>query len=419
MSAIVSNVIKIKKCRICTSAELFDVIDLGDQPIPNGFLSKKDLSKKEPRYPLVVCFCNNCSLLQLRYLVKPEVMFKNYLYIPSSSKTRVEHFRKLAECIKSIVKLDDKSLVIDIGSNDGSLLICFKNLGARVLGIDPAKNLVKIAVLNGIETVEGYFDSKLALRAAKKYGKARAILSTNTIAHIPNLNEVLKGASILMEKEGIFVMQFPYVMDLLDKNLFDTIYHEHLSYFSLKSLLKLSEKSDLGIFDIQRNDLDGGAIRVFWKKGEGTRNKINKKNINKILGEEKRYGLYKKETYSKFADRIKALKIDFLQKINYLKKKKKRIVGYGAAAKANVLLNYFGLDTKTIDYIVDSTPYKQGLFTPGTHIPIYSEEKIYDNIPDYILIFAWNFSQEIIKKNRKYKKSGGKFILVEPKMQII
>ena len=208
-------------------------------------------------------------------------------------------------------------------------------------------------------------------------------------------------------------------MDLLDKNLFDTIYHEHLSYFSLKSLLKLSEKSDLGIFDIQRNDLDGGAIRVFWKKGEGTRNKINKKNINKILGEEKRYGLYKKETYSKFADRIKALKIDFLQKINYLKKKKKRIVGYGAAAKANVLLNYFGLDTKTIDYIVDSTPYKQGLFTPGTHIPIYSEEKIYDNIPDYILIFAWNFSQEIIKKNRKYKKSGGKFILVEPKMQII
>lgn len=415
----VNNLIKIKNCRICTSAELFDVIDLGNQPIPNGFLSKKDLSKKEPRYPLIVCFCNNCSLLQLRYLVKPEVMFKNYLYIPSSSKTRVEHFRKLAESIKSIVKLDDKSLVIDIGSNDGSLLICFKNLGTRVLGIDPAENLVKVAVLNGVETVEGYFDSKLALKITKKYGKAKAILATNTIAHIPNLHEVLKGASILMEKEGIFVMQFPYVLDLLKKNLFDTIYHEHLSYFSLKSLLKLAEKSDLEIFDIQRNDLDGGAIRVFWKKKEGILNEINKKNINKILKEEEKYGLYKKEAYSKFANRVKALKIATLKKFNSLKKNKKQIVGYGAAAKANVLLNYFGLDVKTIDYIVDSTPYKQGLFTPGTHIPIYPEWKIYDIIPDYVLIFAWNFSKEIIEKNMKYKKSGGKFIFVEPKLEIV
>ena len=415
----VSSLIKIKNCRICESAELFDVIDLGNQPIPNGFLSKKDLSKKEQKYPLVVCFCNNCSLLQLRYLVNPEAMFKNYLYIPSSSKTRVEHFRKLAESIKSIVKLDDKSLVIDIGSNDGSLLICFKNLGTRILGIDPAENLVKVAVLNGIETVEGYFSSTLALKIVKKYGKAKAILSTNTIAHIPNLHEVLKGVSILTEKEGIFVMQFPYVLDLLEKNLFDTIYHEHLSYFSLKSLLKLAEGSDLEIFDIQRNDLDGGAIRVFWKKREGIINEINKKNIYKILKEEEKYGLYKKETYSKFANRVKALKIATLKKINYLKKNKKQIVGYGAAAKANVLLNYFVLDTKTIDYIVDSTPYKQGLFTPGTHIPIYSEEKIYDNIPDYILIFAWNFSKEIIKKNIKYKKSGGKFIIIEPKLEII
>lgn len=419
MSAAVGNVIKIKKCRICAGTVLSDVINLGHQPIPNGFLSKEDLLKKEPKYPLVVCFCNTCSLLQLRYLVKPEVMFKNYLYIPSSSKTRVEHFRKLAESIRSMVKLDDKSLVIDIGSNDGSLLICFKNLGVRVLGIDPAENLVKIAALNGIETVKGYFDSDIALKTMEKYGKAKTILSTNTIAHISNLHEVLRGVNTLMEKEGIFVMEFPYVMDLLDKNLFDTIYHEHLSYFSLKSLLKLSEKSDLEIFDIQRNDLDGGAIRVFWKKKDGAQNKINKKNIKKILKKEKEYGLYEKEAYGKFADRIKTLKIAFLQKINYFKKKRKKIVGYGAAAKANVLLNYFGLDTKTIDYIVDSTPYKQGLFTPGTHIPIYSEEKIYNTIPDYILIFAWNFSKEIIKKNRKYKKSGGKFILVEPKLQII
>lgn len=415
----VKDLIKINKCRICSSTDLFDVIDLGKQPIPNGFLMREKLNIKEKKYPLAVSFCKNCSLMQLKYLVDPKVMFKNYLYIPSSSKTRMDHFKNLAEQVKEKVKLNEDSLVIDIGSNDGSLLICFKNLGTRVLGIDPAENLVKVATLSGVETVKGYFNAKLSQKVTKQYGKAKAILGTNVIAHIQNLDEVLKGADILMHQDGVFVMQFPYLLDLIQKNLFDTIYHEHLSYFSVKSLRVLSEKSNLELFDIQRNDLDGGAIRVFWKKKSNKKLKINETGLNKILKEEEKYGLYKTETYVKFATRIEKLKEESIKKLKALKKSKKRIVGYGAAAKANVLLNYFGLTTRTIDYVVDSTPYKQGLYTPGSHIPIYSEDKIYETNPDYILIFAWNFSKEIIEKNKKYKNNGGKFIIIEPKLTII
>jgi SAM-dependent methyltransferase len=413
------NLITVKKCRICGSNKLLDVIDLGEQPIPNGFLRKEDLKQKEPRYALSVCFCSNCSLMQLKYLVNSKIMFDNYLYIPSASKTRINYFKQMAEEIVKISRLKDNSLIIDVGSNDGSLLVCFKNIGMKILGIDPAENLVKIANLNGVETILGYFDSTLAEKAVKKYGKAKAITATNVIAHIPDLHEVIKGGEILLDDDGIFVMHFPYSYDLLEKNLFDTIYHEHLSYFSVKSLMYLAKDSSLEIFDIQKSDLDGGSLRVFWKKKKNTKIKVRTNIINKLLYEEKKFGLHEINAYIEFAKRVEKLKINTVKKLIKLKKSKKTIVGYGAAAKANVLLNYFGIGSKTIDYIVDSTPYKQGLFTPGTHIPIYAEDKIYETKPDYLLIFAWNFSKEIIEKNRKFKSNGGKFILIEPGFKII
>lgn len=413
------DLIKVKKCRICGFNKLLDVIDLGQQPIPNGFLKKEELTKKEPKYDLSVCFCPNCSLMQLKYLVNPKIMFKNYLYIPSASKTRVHYFEQMAEEVVNIGSLKENSLVVDVGSNDGSLLLCFKNIGMKTLGIDPAENLVKIANLNGIETILGYFDSKLAKKTVKKYGNAKVITATNVIAHIQNLHEVIKGGEILLDDDGIFVMHFPYSYDLIKDNLFDTIYHEHLSYFSVKSLLALEKDSSLEIFDIHKSDLDGGSLRVFWKKRKNNKLKIKSDVINKFINEEKKFGLHSIETYKKFEERVENLKRNTLLKLKNLKSKKKQIVGYGAAAKANVLLNYFNINNKVIDYIVDSTPYKQGLFTPGAHIPIFSEDKIYETNPDYVLIFAWNFSKEIMDKNRKYKKNGGKFILVEPDFKII
>lgn len=413
------EITKIKKCRICGSIDLVEVIDLNSQPIPNGFLPKDALKIKEKAYPLHVSFCQNCSLMQLTYLVTPKIMFDNYLYIPSASKTRINHFKNIADEVMQRAGLNEKSLVIDVGSNDGSLLTAFKNIGVKTLGIDPAENLVKVAELKGIQTVHGYFDSKLALQVAKKYGKAKAICATNVIAHIPNLHEVMKGGDILLEDSGIFFMQFPYSLDLLEKNLFDTIYHEHLSYFSVKSLLHLADMSNLEIFDIEKDDLDGGSLKVYWKKKTNKKQKINSDQINKLLKEEEKYGLHEIDVYIKFAARIEKLKTQTVKRLKALKKSNKHIVGYGAAAKANVLLNYFEIDVKTIDYIVDSTPYKQGLYAPGSHIPIYSEEKIYETNPDYVLIFAWNFSKEIIEKNRKYKKDGGKFILVVPTFKIV
>lgn len=413
------NLKRIVKCRICNSKNLVDVIDLTDQPIPNGFLTKEQLKIKEEKYPLAVCFCNNCSLMQLRYLVNAKVMFDNYLYIPSASKTRIEHFKGLAEEIKELTRFNEKSLIVDVGSNDGSMLIQFKNLGARTLGIDPAENLVKVAALSGIETVNSYFDSKVAAKISKKYGKAKAILATNVIAHINNLHEVIKGGEILLEDDGVFLMQFPYSLDLIEKNLFDTIYHEHLSYFSVKSLLVLAEKSKLEIFNIEKSELDGGSLKVYWKKKTDKKRKINSSVIKKILKEEEDFGLYDIKTYERFAKRVEKLKTEVVKKLKDLKKKNKTIVGYGAAAKANVLLNYFGIDKKTIDYLVDSTPYKQGRFTPGSHIPIYSEDKIYETNPDYVIIFAWNFAKEIMDKNKKFKEKGGKFIFVEPELKII
>jgi hypothetical protein len=325
----------------------------------------------------------------------------------------------MAEEIVKMGKLKDNSLVIDVGSNDGSLLVCFKNLGMKILGIDPAENLVKIANLNGVETILGYFNSALAKKTAQKYGKAKAITATNVISQIPNLHEVLKSGEILLDEDGMFVMHFPYSLDLLKNNLFDTIYHEHLSYFSVKSLMYLAKDSGLEIFDIHKSDLDGGSLRVFWKKKNNKKLKVKEDVINKLLKEEGEFGLYDIKAYSEFTKRVEKLKLNTVKKLKQLKKSKKIIVGYGAAAKANVLLNYFGIDAKTIDYIVDSTPYKQGLYTPGTHIPIFAEDKIYETKPDYLLIFAWNFSKEIMEKNRKYKNEGGKFILVEPDFKII
>ena len=410
---------KILTCRICASSNLYDFLFLGDLPIPNGFVKKVDLNKEEERYPLVVTFCQDCNLVQLRYIVDPKIMFDNYLYIPSSSRTRIEHFKQMVQEVVDTMNLDESSFAVDIGSNDGSLLNCFKNLGIPVLGVDPAKNLVKVAELNGIETVCGYYDSVLAKKILEKHTNASVIFATNVVAHIGNLYNFFKAVDILLDKKGIFVCQFPYILDLIEQNQFDTIYHEHLSYFGLKPLLEMAKKLQIEIYDVKRNDLDGGSLRVYWKKKLNHSFRIQKDTIERLLKLEQEKGLYDKQTYDTFAKRIENLKQKTKKKLLELKKIKKTIVGYGAAAKGNILLNYFRINTKILDYIVDSTPYKQGLYTPGTHIPIYDESRIYQTHPDYILILAWNFKDEIMSKNKRFRDEGGKFIVPVPQFHIM
>jgi hypothetical protein len=407
---------KVKKCRICGYPKLKTFLSLGPLPTPNAYLSKKDLAKPEPKYPLDVGRCINCGLVQLTQIVRPDIMFRNYKYIPSASQTMVKHFDKLAENASSKFKLKKNDLVIDIGSNDGTLLESFKSRGSKVLGIDPASNLVKIANKRGIETLDEFFSAKLAKRIRKKYGGAKVVTATNVVAHVDNLLDFFKGVEILLEKEGIFIAEFPYFVDLLLHTEFDTIYQEHLSYFSVKPLVVLLEKFNLYFSDIQRIGVHGGSLRIFVKKGK---RKSLPPSVTELLVLEEAKDVYKPKTYIEFRQRVEKKKKELVSIINKLKSKGYNIIGYGASARGNILLNHFGIDGEMLDYLVDSTSYKQGLYTPGHHIPIYPEKKILEDQPDYALLLAWNFKDEILLKQQKYRKNGGKFILIVPVVEIV
>lgn len=412
------DVKQIKKCRICKSVKLYRFLDLGTMPIPNGFLKKEDLKKIENKYELACHICENCGLVHLTNVVSPEIMFSNYLYVTAQAKSMLNNLTHLAYQTYKDFKLDKSSLVCDIGSNDGSLLSLFKNLDTRVVGIDPAKNLAKTASENGIPTEAKLFGLKTAKIIKEKYGPAKVITALNVIAHIDNLHDVLSGVSHFLSEDGYFITEFPYFLDLMKNSEFDTIYHEHLSYFSLKPWLHLISKYDFEIVGIQRRRIHGGSIRIIHQR-KGLKKNTTKKTVDYLLSLEERSGLYDKQTCIEFALEVMNLKTELLKLLKDLKKQKKRIVGYGAAAKGNVLTNFFGIDTAILDYIIDSTPLKLGLYTPGMHIPIKPEEKLLSDMPDFTLILAWNFADEIMEKQREYAKNGGKFIIPIPKIRII
>ncbi len=413
------HVKKINKCRICKSNTLSTFLPLGDIPLPNGFLTEEDVHKKEAYYPLTTGICTTCGLAQLMETVDPEVMFRNYVYIPSTSKTRMKNFESIAQDANQLANLSSDSLIIDIGSNDGSLLSFFKGYGMKVLGIDPAINLAKIAELKGIETVNDYITPELAKKIRKTRGPAQIITATNVVAHIDDLHGLLKSIEILLADDGIFICEFPYFLDLIENNQFDTIYHEHLSYFAIKPLINLIAQTQLEFLDIRRTEIDGGSLRVFLQKRQSDSDGKLPPKVKRLLEKEKSAGLDDVKTLKLFAKRVKELRIDLKKTLTDLKAKKKTIAAYGAAAKGNILLNYCNITHKLIDFAVDSTPYKQGLYMPGTHIRIYPESEIMNRKPDYILILAWNFAREIMEKERKYTSMGGKFIIPVPKVTII
>ncbi len=403
-------------CRICKSKKLYHFLSLGDQPIPNGFLTKEDLELFEPTYPLQVNVCTVCWLVQLRKIVPANLMFKNYLYIPSTSTTMLEHFKAMACDIIQDFCVKPKDLIIDIGSNDGTLLGFFKEQEMQVLGIDPASNLAQVARLKGIDTIDDFFSAKLAVTVAEKKGKAKIITATNVVAHIHNIHDLCEGVRTLLDLEGVFITEFPYLIDLLDKNEFDTIYHEHLSYFAIRPLTELFKAHDMHIIDIRRTPVHGGSIRIYVAKKDSKHKPTDK--VKEYLQQESLKKLDKRATYDEFARRVKVIKRDIVSYLKRLKKEGKRIVGYGASAKGNVLLNYCGIDTNLLDYIADSIPYKQGKYSPGTHIPIVPETRLEKDMPDYVLLLAWNFADEIIKKQQTYREKGGQFIITIPYLRI-
>lgn len=408
---------EITECRVCKSKDLHKFISLGPQPLANSFLRKEDLTLSEPFYPLDVCLCKNCGLVQLTYVVSGEIMFKNYVYITSASAPLINHFSQLADDVIEKFNFPKNSLVIDIGSNDGTLLSVFKKRGMRTLGVDPATNITKLAEANGIETFNDFFNEKNASKILEEKGKAKIITGTNVFAHVPDLDDFLKGVNTLLEDDGVFVIEVPYLVDLMEKTEFDTIYHEHLSYFALRPLATLFNRFNMQIVDVKRVDIHGGTIRVFVRKSK--LNLTSSQNVKELLELEKNLKLDKLETFIQFSNKISDLKERLLQLLRQVKSEGHKIVGWGATAKGNTLLNYFKIDTSLLDYIVDSTPLKQGLYTPGMHIPVFPEEKVFEDKPNYALILAWNFADAIMRRHKKYTEIGGKFIVPIPELKVL
>ena len=335
----------------------------------------------------------------------------------STSKLFIKHFEQYAEKVYERLKLNSHSLVIDIGSNDGILLKPFKKLGTKVLGIEPAENIAKIARAEDIDTISEYFSKKLAHFVVKKYGKADIITANNVFAHIDDLDEVIEGLKILLKDNGVFIMEAPYLIDFLQKRYFDLVYHEHLSYWSVGALQTLFKRFNMTVFFVEKVAVHGGSIRVFVKKEEG--HFPVDKSVKQFLLKESKMKLKDITTYLNFAQKVYENKVKLLLLLEKLKSKGKTIAAYGAPAKGNTLLNFFSIGTETLDFVVDDSKFKQGLFTPGKHIPVVPSQQLYEKKPDYVLILAWNFADSIMDMHKNYRKDGGRFIIPVPKPRIV
>lgn len=399
------------KCKVCTSQNMHKFLSLGMMPLANQFVRKEELNKEQSYYPLDVYFCEECFFVQIGYVVDPKVLFKDYIYVSSTSETLKRQFKEFADDVKARVKKN--SFIVEIASNDGTLLKNFH--GYRILGVEPASNIAKIAVSNGIPTLNKFFNAKTAKEIVRKYGKADAVIGTNIFAHIPDLNNFIDAVKILMNEDGFAVFESPYLADLMGKMEFDTIYHEHIYYLAVKPLLLLFKSHGVNLFDIKRTKMHGGSIRFFVGNGKYKK----EKSVDELLFLESKMGLGKRMAYDDFASKVVKLKIRLNDLLGRLRMAGHSIAGYGAPAKGNTLLNYTGLGNEILDYIVDKNALKQGLYTPGKRIPIFSPDVLLKERPDYMLILAWNFADEIMENLKKYKERGGKFIIPIPGPKII
>ncbi len=407
-------------CRFCKGNDLHKFLDLGFQPNANSFLRREQLEKPENFYPLVVYFCKNCGLVQLLDVVSKEDLFRNYSYISSVSSVLVNHFREEVDEVVSRFIGKDEELCVEIGSNDGVLLQAFKKYPkVKILGIEPATNVAEIARSKGIPTVDEFFTNKLAEKIVSDYGYAKVILANNVMAHIDDMDEIYKGVSTLLSDDGVFIYEVHYLLDLITKNEFDTIYHEHFCYYSLKPAIRFANKHGFEIFDIKRIPIHGGSIRVYLRKISGQRPSKLPKHAEELIRFEEEAGLYDVETFVKLSEGALRVKKELTGLLKKLKTEGKKIIAYTAPAKGNTLLNFCGIDTKYIDYIIEDSSLKQGLFTPGTHIPICSMDKLRMDKVDYMIVLSWTIADVLMKKMEDFKKGGGRFIIPAPELKTI
>lgn len=410
-------------CKICNK-ELIRFLDLGQMPIANALLRKEDLNKKEFFYRLDIGYCSSCYMVQMfttipyeMYLRPDENKKRNYVFFSSTSDFMKQHFKEWANEISNNY-LKENSLVIDIGSNDGILLQNFDRNNFKVLGIEPANNVADVAIQKGIPTIIDYMNEAVAKKILQEKGKARAIASANVILNIADLNELMRCIDILLEKEGIFTFEDPYLPVILENNTYDQFYDEHVYYFTTHSIKNLVEEYNMELFDAKFQEVHGGSMRFYIKRKSNSSINISD-NVNNLLKKERDIGIDSGKAYNDFNSRVQKNKNELISLLKKLKSEGKRIVGYGAASKGVIITNFCNITPELVGYISDNTPAKQGLYYPGVHIPIVHPDNFHNDKPDYALVFAWNHIKEIMAKEQEFIKNGGKFIIPFPNVQIL
>ncbi|MGV3773228.1 MAG: methyltransferase domain-containing protein [Verrucomicrobiales bacterium] len=403
-------------CLSCASPHGELALDLGVQPLANNLLRTEDLDKPEPKFPLEVAVCKECWLMQILTIAPPADLFSEYLYFSSFSDALLRHAKSAAELYISDQKLNGQSLVVEIASNDGYLLKNFKAAGVPCIGIEPAANIAKVARENGIESIVEFFGLELAQRLVGDGRQADLILGNNVFAHAPDTNSFVAGLKALCKPSGQIILEFPYGADLVEQTEFDTIYHEHVFYFTMLPLVPLFERHGLSIFRVERIPIHGGSLRLFVCHSGA---KPIQESVHELLKEEKTKGMNSIGYYRDFARHVNQLKSDLTELLGELKQQGKSIAAYGASAKGSTLLNYFGLGKETIDFVADRSTHKQGRLTPGTHIPIVPPGEMEKRRPDYTLLLTWNFAEEILTQQAAYREKGGKFIVPIPQVKVV